>query len=157
MSETVVNEVRLSLAGPQTLPLSIVLRDSPTYDGPRNFFTVSLKNESGKTRALPFDELRRNIVTIYRNPVTSAEIIDNRTPPPKFDGSVEALAPGQNKTFLVIFEYPASIATMNNGVAVLQFCVKWESDWLRKSAYAPGVYDWNESFELCREIRIVDE
>jgi hypothetical protein len=35
--------------------------------------------------------------------------------------------------------------------------VKWESDWLRRSAYAPGAYDWNESFELCREIRITDK
>jgi len=157
MSETVVKEIRISFTGPQTIPLSVALRDSPAYNGPRNFFTVALKNNSRNTKTLPFDELQRNTVTKYRNSVTGAEIIDNRTPPPKLDGSVVKLAPGDTKTFQVVFEYPATIASMKNGVVVLQFCVKWENDWLRKSAYAPGAYDWNESFELCREIRITDE
>jgi len=157
MSETVIKGIRLTFTGPDTLPLSVVLRDSPAYDGPRNFFTVSLKNESGKTKTLPFDEIRENTITKYRNPDTGAEIVDNQTPPPKFNGSVEKLAPGETKTYEAVFEYPASIATMKNKVAVLQFCAKWQSDWLRKAAYAAGSYDWNESFELCREIRIVDQ
>lgn len=157
MSQTVVKDIRLSLTGPQTLPLAIALRDSPAYDAQRNFFTVSMRNESGAPRTLPFDELRRNIVLVYRNPATAAEVVDNRSPPPKLDGSVEKLAPGETKTFEVIFDYPSSIATMKDHVAVLQFCVKWESGWLRKSAYAPNAYNWNESFELCREIRIVEE
>lgn len=157
MSQTVVKNIRVSLAGPETLPLSLVLRDSPAYDGPRNFFTISLKNESGSKKILPFDELRRNIVLIYRNSVTAAEIIDNQSPPPKLDGSVEELVPGETKAFPVIFDYPARIATMSDRIAVLRFCVKWDSVWLRKSAYVLGAYDWNESFELCREIRIVDD
>ena len=157
MSETIINGVRVSFEGPPELPLSVVLRESPAYDAPRNFFTVLLKNVSGQVKTLPFDELRRNIVSIYRNPATGAEIIDNRTPPPKLDGSVEELAPGQTKTFQVIFEYPAKIATMKNRVAVLRFCAKWDSVWLRKSAYAPDAFDWNESYELCREIRVVEE
>lgn len=157
MSETIIKDVRVALAGPQKLPLSAALRGGPAYDGPRNFFTVSLTNESRNARTLPFDELRRNIVRIYRNPDMSTEIIDNRTPPPKLDGSVEQLAPGETKTFQVVFDYPASIATMTNHVALLRFCIKWESDWLRKSAYQPGSYDWNESFELCHEIRVIDE
>ena len=157
MTEIVIDGIRLSLSGPETLPLSVVLRDSPAYDGPRNFFKVSLKNESHQPRSLPFDELRRNIVLVYRNPATDAEVVDNRTPPPKLDGSVEGLTPGETKTFEVVFEYPAQIATMEKRVAVLQFCIKWETDWLRSAAYASGAYDWNESFELCNEIRLVDE
>ena len=67
------------------------------------------------------------------------------------------LAPGETKSYQVIFEYPAGIATMKNRVAVLQFCAKWDSSWLRKKAYAPNAYDWNESSELCRELRIVED
>jgi hypothetical protein len=157
MADLIVKGIRLSLAGPQTLPLSVVLRSSPAYDGERSFFTVSLTNESGGGRTLPFDELRRNIVLVYRNPSSGAEIIDNRTPPPRRVGVVEELPQGETKTFQVVFAYPESIATMREHVAALQFCVKWESGWLRSSTYAPGAYDWNESFELCREIRILDE
>lgn len=157
MSEIVTKNVRISFTGPEALPLPVVLRDSPAYDGPRTFFTVTLKNESGRKTNLPFDELRRNIVLIYRNPATRAEIIDNRSPPPKLDGSVEELAPGESKKFQVIFDYPAEIATMKDRVALLRFCVKWDNGWLRKAAYAAGAYDWNESFELCNEIRIVEE
>jgi hypothetical protein len=157
MSETVLKDVRLSLEGPRSLPLAVVLRSSPAYDGPRNFFTVSLKNESARRWRLPLDEIRRNVVLVYRNPVTGGQTIDNRTPPPKMDGSVEDLLPGEIKTFQVVFEYPASIATMKDRVAILQFCVKWDSAWLRKSTYLPDSYDWNESFELCREIQIVDQ
>jgi hypothetical protein len=157
MSSTVINGVHLSLSGPDTLPLAVVRRGSPDYDAEAAFFTVSLKNESEDTKTLPFDELRRNVVLNYRNQETAAEYSDNRTPPPKFDGAVQVLPPGKTKKFEVVFDYPAGIATMKNRVAVLWFCVKWESKWLRKSAYAPGAYDWNESFELCREIRIVDE
>jgi len=157
MSELVIKGIRLSLAGAQTLPLSVMRRDTPAYDGPRTFFTVSLKNESDGTRILPLDELRRNVVLVYRNPSTGAEVVDNRTPPPKRDGSVEALAKGEAKTFQVVFAYPQTIAVMRDHVAVLQFCVKWVGSWLRASTYAPGAYDWNESFELCREIRILDE
>lgn len=157
MSEVLIDGIRLSLAGPARLPLAVVLRDSPGFDGPRNFFEVSLKNESSQTRTLPFDELRRNVVLVYRNPATQAEIVDNRTPPPKLDGSVETLSPGATKTFQVAFEYPTSIVTMEKREAALQFCVKWESDWLRHQAYAPGAFDWNASFEVCDELRVVDE
>ena len=95
--------------------------------------------------------------TCDQRPDTGAEVVDNRTPPPKLDGAVEKLAPAETKTIEVVFEYPAGIATMKNKVAVLQFCAKWQSEWLRKAAYAPGSYDWNESFEVCSEIRIIDE
>jgi hypothetical protein len=154
MSETVIDGIHLSLSGPETLPLSVVLRGSPTYDGPRCFFNVSVKNESDRTRSLPFDEMRRNIVSIYRNSA-GAERVDNRTPPPKAVGTVEALPPGVTKSFQVVFEYPASIAIMKKREALFQFCIKWESAWLRSTAYAPDAYDWNPSFELCREIRII--
>ena len=157
MSDQVVNGVRLSLAGPQTLPLAVVRRGSPTFDNARAFFTVSMTNESGGRKTLPFDELRRGVVLVYRNPSTGAELVDNRTPPPKRDGSVEALPPGGTKTFQVVFDYPASIATFKDHVAALQFCVKWESKWLRTETYRPGSYDWNESYEVCHEIHIVDE
>jgi hypothetical protein len=157
MADLVIKDIRLSLTGAQTLPLAVVLRKSPAYDAQRNFFTVTLKNESGETKKLPFDELRRNVVLVYRNPATGAEIVDNRTPPPKRDGSVEKLASGETKSFQVVFEYPGSIATMKDHVAVLQFCVKWEASWLRAADYTPGAFDWNESFELCQEIRIFDE
>jgi hypothetical protein len=157
MPETLIDGISLSLSGPKRLPLSVVLRSSPTYDGQRTFFEVSLKNESRHIRSLPFDELRRNVVLVYRNPATNAEIVDNRTPPPKLDGAVERLSPGATKTFQVAFEYPAGIATMEKREAALQFCVKWESDWLRHQAYAPGAFDWNASFEVCDELRVVDE
>jgi hypothetical protein len=157
MSEITVKQVRISFSGPETLPLPVVRRGSPKYDGPRNFFTVSLRNDSATKRTLPLPELRENVVMKYQNPATGAEIVDNETPPPDFEGAVEDLAPGETKTFQVVFEYPERIATFKDRVAVLRFCVKWESDWLRRSAYAPGAYDWNESFELCREIRITDK
>lgn len=157
MSDLLLNGIRLSLDTPEALPLSAVLRGTPKYDAPRTFFTVSLKNESGKKRVLPFDELRRSTVRVYRNPATGAEIVDNRTPPPKRDGSVDEIAPGATRTFQVVFEYPKSIAVMKERVAVLQFCVKWDATWLRANTYTPGSYDWNESFEICRQIRILDE
>lgn len=157
VAEVVLKGVRLSLTGPETLPLPVVLRNSPAYDAPRNFFTVSIKNESASMRTLALDELRRSLVLVYRNPATAAEKTDNRTSPPKLGSSVEKLAPGETKSFQVVFEYPADIARMKDHVTLLRFCVKWESAWLRKSAYAPGAYDWNESFELCREIRILEQ
>lgn len=157
MQETKINGIHLSLAGPEKLPLSMVLRSSPTYDGSSNFYTVSLRNDSNRNLKLPFDELSRNTVTKYRDMSTSAEFTDNRTPPPKLDGAVEQFTPGEIKTFQVVFEYPLRIATMNNGIANILFCVKWEGDWLRKSSYVNESFDWNESFELCREICIVDK
>jgi hypothetical protein len=157
MSETVRNQVRISFTGPQELPLGVVLRSSPAYHGPSNFFTITMKNESNHSRTLPFPEIQRNTITIYRNPATGAESIDNRTPPPRMDGAVEVLAPGESKSYQLVFAYPAQIATRKDRVAVLQFCAKWEADWLRRTAYAPGSFDWNESFTLCRELRIVGE
>ncbi len=157
MSETVMHTIRLSFDGPESLPLPVVLRDNPAYDGPRNFFTVSLKNESDRRVLLPFDELKRNVVMVYRNPDTGAEEVDNRIPPPKMDGAVEPLEPGETKSFQVVFEYPANLATMKSRVATLEFCVRWKKEWLRDSAYPKGAYDWNESYELCRQIRIIDE
>ena len=157
MSETIINGVRVSFEGPPELPLSVVLRESPAYDAPRNFFTVLLKNVSGQVKTLPFDEIRRNTITKCRNPTTAAEIVDNSTPPPKRDGAVEELAPGETKSFQVVFEYPPEIVTMKNRLTILHYCVEWKGEWLRKAAYAAGAYDWNESFELCREIRIVED
>lgn len=157
MSETIVKEMKVSLTGPQTLPLSVVRRGSPSYDPERNFFTITLENQSSETRTMPFDEIGQNVVLIYRNPQTKRGFTDNRTPPPDPEPPVEKIGPGVTRSFQVVFDYPGSIAKMEKGVAVLQFCVKWQSEWLRKSAYAPSAYDWNESFELCREIRITDE
>jgi hypothetical protein len=157
MSTTVIKGIRLTLSGPTILQLSVVRRGSPDYNAEATFFTVSLKNESDGPKTLPFDELRRNVALKYRNPVTASEILDNRTPPPKLDGSVQKLLPGKTEKFEVVFDYPAAIAPMKDGVAVLWFCVNWKSDWLRKSAYVDGAYDWNESFELCREVRIKDK
>jgi hypothetical protein len=157
MSETVLQDVVVSLSGPQSLPLAVVTRGDPAYDARQNFFTVSLRNESDKPKTLPLPEIGRHSVTKYRNPETQAEVVDNRTPPPRLNGAVETLAPGESKHFQVVFEYPARIATRKANVEILQFCVAWNHDWLRKSAYVPGSYDWNESFEVCREIRIVSE
>ncbi|EJO80364.1 hypothetical protein FFZ99_08415 [Leptospira interrogans] len=156
MSEQIIKGVSLSLKGPSTLPLSVVLRESPDYDGSRNLFTVSLKNESSRTIKLPLDELRRNVVLVYRNSFTGAEIIDNRTPPSKLDGSIEKLGPGETKAFQVVFAYPEVIASQKGRAEAFTFCVKWDANWLRTSAYSPNAYDWNESFLLCQEIRIVE-
>jgi hypothetical protein len=157
MSETVIKDVRLTFSGPESLPLAVVTRGNPAYDGERAFFTVSVRNNSDKPRALPLPEIRRHCVTKYRNPETGAEFVDNRTPPPKLDGAVETVAAGETKQFKVIFEYPERIAARKDATSIFQFCVAWNREWLRKSAYTPGSYDWNESFELCREIRIVTE
>ncbi len=156
MSETVINGIKLSFTGPEQLPLSVVLRDSPAYDGPCNFFTVSFTNKSGRTRKLPFDELQRNVVMRYRNPVSHAEEVDNQTPPPKMDGAVDTLVVGETKMFQVIFNYPTQIVTMKDNIAVIEFCVQWKKEWLRDQAYTEVAYDWNESYQLCRQIRIVD-
>ena len=157
MSEIVVQDVRVTFSGPSSLPLPVVTRGNPAYDAPRNFFTVSLKNESDKTKKLPLPEITQGCITKYRNPDTGAEFVDNRTPPPRLDGAVEALAPGQTKSFQVVFEYQPQIAERKNGGAVIQFCAVWNRDWLRKAAYTAGAYNWNESFELCREVQILDE
>lgn len=157
MSELVVEGVRLTLTGPETLPLAAVHPDSPAYDPSRAFFTVALRNESRRRRILPFDELRRNVVLVYRDRSTGAEFVDNRTPPPRRNGAVEELPVGGDKSFQVVFAYPETIARLEDGAAALQFCVRWDRDWLRADEYAPGAYDWNETFELCRELRVVDE
>ncbi|WP_157223051.1 hypothetical protein ACO1KB_04390 [Leptospira interrogans serovar Szwajizak] len=91
MSEYVIKGIRLSMEGPSTLPLSVVRRDSLAYDGSRSFFTISLKNESDHIKNIPLDELRRNVVLVYRNSFTGVEIVDNRTSPPKLDGLIEKL------------------------------------------------------------------
>lgn len=156
MSQITLNGIHLSLTGPSSLPLSVVLRDSPTYDGPRNFFTVSLTNSTSQTLSLPFDEMQRNIALAYREPATREEKVNNQTPPPKMDGAVLQLLPDESKSFQVVFEYPIDLAKMKRGVAEIEFCVRWQKEWLRATAYASNPYDWNESYELCHLIRIVD-
>jgi len=74
MSETAVKDIKVSLTGPQTLPLSVLRRGSPAYDPERSFFTVTLENQSRQTKALPFQEIGQNAVLIYRNPQTKREI-----------------------------------------------------------------------------------
>jgi hypothetical protein len=157
MSEAVVQDVVVSLAAPQSLPLAVVRRGTPAFDPEQTFFTVLVSNKSDKPKRLPFSEISRNVATKYRNPETGAEVVNNRTPPPRLDGAVETLAPGASKQFQVVFEYPDGIATRQASVEPIQFCVQWNRDWLRQATYTPGSYDWNESFEVCREIRIVNE
>ncbi len=157
MSEIIVEGIRLSMEGANSFPLAVMHPDSPDYDRASQFFTVSLTNLSDRRKTLPFDELSRNYSRVYRNPATGEELFDNEIPPPKDDGSVEKLAPGSTKTFIVVFEYPEEIVKFENGKVTLQFCAKWEDSWLRKAAYKPGAYDWNESFELCHEIIITDD
>ena len=70
---------------------------------------------------------------------------------------VETLAPGASKEFQVVSDYRDSIAAKKENVAIVQFCVSWNREWLRKSTYLRYAYDWNESFELCREVRVVSE
>lgn len=154
MSDLLIDGIRVSFSGPQSLPLAVVTRGNPAYDGPRSYFTLTLKNESDRPRSLPFDEISRNTVRVYGNPATRAQVVDNRAPPPKLDGEVEPLAPGGAKSFQIVFAYPAGIATMNQGVADLRFCAKWEAAWLRSTSYQAGSYDWNASFQLCRNLRI---
>ena len=157
MSETVIDGIRISFSGPDRLPLSVVSRESPNYDAPRNFFTVTLKNESPQGRKLPLDELRRAIVLMYGNPETKAQEVDNKSPPPRRAGIVETLAPGEQRAFQVIFAYPARIAPLKDGSVLLRFCVRWESTWLRAASYTTGAYDWNPSFQLCRDLQIVSD
>lgn len=118
-------------------------------------FTVTLHNESERTRRLPIDELRRSLVRVYGNPATRAETIDNRSAPPRAVGVVEALPPGPTRDIHVPFAYPGSIATMDHGAAQLRFCVRWESSWLRAASDPSDAVDWNPSFEPCSDLRIV--
>ncbi len=155
MSDTVIDGIRISFSGPDSLPLGVVLRGSPAYDAPRNFFTVTLRNESPSSRNLPLDELKRSIVLVYGNPETKEQEIDNKSPPPRRVGIVEMLPPGEQRQFQVIFAYPANIAPIKNGVANLRFCVRWESTWLRAATYPTDSYDWNPTFQLCRDLKIV--
>lgn len=155
MSDTVIDGIRISFSGPDRLPLSVVSRASPSYDAPRNFFTVTLKNESPTSRKLPFDELKRTIVLVYGNPETKQQEIDNKSPPPRRVGIVETVPPGEQREFQVLFEYPAQIAPLKDGSVQLRFCVRWESAWLRSASYPADSYDWNPSFQLCRDLQIV--
>lgn len=157
MSEIVIDGIRLRLAGPDRLPLSVVDPASESYDREQAFFELSFTNESTSGRTLPFDELSRNTSALYRNPASGHESFDNRTPPPRMDGSVESIAPNQTKMFQVVFDYPEELAPVENGVALVQFCVKWEESWLRAAAYQPNAYDWNHSYELCANILIIDQ
>jgi hypothetical protein len=154
-SDRVIDGIRVSFSGPQSLPLAVVTRGDPAFDGSRSLFTVTLHNESDRERRLPLDELGRSIVRVYGNPATRAESIDNRTAPPRAVGIVEVLPPGATRDVQVPFAYPASIATLEHGVAQLRFCVRWESGWLRSASYPSGAVDWNPSFELCGDVRIV--
>lgn len=154
MSETVIDGIRISFAGPDQLPFKVVSRDSPAYDAPRNFFTVTMKNESPASRKLPFDELRRTIVLVYGNPDTKEQEVDNESPPPRRVGLVEKLPPGEQRQFQVVFAYPARIATLKNGSVRLRFCVRWEAAWLRVASYTADTCDWNQSFQLCRDLQI---
>ncbi len=157
MSELEINGIQLSLIGPRTLPLSAVQPGNPNYDAQKGFFTISMKNGSDSDKQIPFDEISRNTVMIYRNPATEKEILDNRVPPPKEEGIVEKFSPGEIKSYQVVFAYPESLAQYENKVAQLQFCVKWDNKWLRVSTYPSNAFDWNESFELCRNIEITDD
>lgn len=155
MLETMVRGVRIRFSGAESLPLAVVQRSSPAYDSARNFFTVTMKNESSQTLHLPFDEISRNTVLVYRHPVTHEVSLDNRTPPPRKQGLVTELLPGALQSYQVVFEYPQQMAAIANGVAEVQFCVRWQSDWLRQNSYEPGSYNWNESFELCQQVKIM--
>jgi len=154
MSETVIDGIRISFTGPDQLPLEVVSRDSPAYDAPRNFFTVTMKNESERSRKLPFDELRRTTVLVYGNPDTKAQEVDNESPPPRRVGLVETLPAGEQRAFQVVFAYPARIAPLKDGAVRLRFCVRWEAAWLRAASYTADAYDWNHSFQLCRDLQI---
>jgi hypothetical protein len=154
-SDRVIDGIRVTFSGPRSLPLAVVTRGDPAFDGSRSIFTVTLRNESDRERRVPLDELRRSLVRVYVNPATRAESIDNRGAPPRAAGIVEALPPGATRDVQVPFAYPVSIATMEHGVAQLRFCVRWESGWLRSASYPSGTIDWNPSFELCEDVRIV--
>jgi hypothetical protein len=147
--------IRVTLSGPRSLPLAVVTRGDPAFDASRGMFTLTLHNESDRERRLPIDELRRSLVRVYGNPATRAESIDNRSAPPRAVGIVEALPRGATRDIQVPFAYPASIATMEHGAAQLRFCVRWESGWLRTASYPSDAVDWNPSFELCADLRIV--
>ncbi len=156
MSEVQVDSMRISLTGPASLERSVIERTSPSYDGQQALFKVTITNASGDFRRLPFDELARHVVRVYRHPATKAEWIDNRTPPPKMNGAVIALAPGASRGFPLLFEFPSRLLEQDAKTQQVQFCARWDSTWLREAAYAPQAFDWNQGFEVCTDLRLVD-
>ena len=157
MAEIIVNGMKITLSGSGEFKLSQIHPDSLAYDLGAKLYSVTFSNVSDEDKILPFDELSRTIGFIYRNPVSDEELFDLHPPPPKDDGAVERFSPGSSKSFNLNFEYPESIVTMKDGKAALQFCLKWEDSWLRAAAYKPDSFNWNESFELCQDVIIVQD
>jgi len=157
MSSIEKDGVSLTLTGPDALPLAVANRMGSEYNMERCLFQLAVKNVSDTVKNMPYDELKGGTIQVYRRIQDKKEIIDNRTKPPKKKGIVDRFLPGEEKSHSVLFEYQPAIAKYEHNIAKIQFCVKWDAGWLRASSYDSGAVDWNESFELCREIRIIDE
>jgi hypothetical protein len=146
--------IQLSLTAPDPLRAAAVQPGSPGFDMSQTIFRVTLRNVSTQPITLPFDEIRRNVVRVYTNLETNVVHTDNRTPPPTRKGLVETLAPGQGREITVQFHYPDMLVTDPSKEIKLRFCVQWRREWLRSQYYQAGSYQWNESFDVCKDIRI---
>lgn len=157
MSEKTINGISVNISGPQSLPISIASDKSPKHVPSKTFFTITVKNETDSNVVIPFDEISRNRIRIYRNPETGAEYINNRTPPPRAEGIVADFSPNESKSFQAVFDFPEAIAKFTDKKTTIQFCVQWEKKRLRSATYTENSFDWNEDFEICQEIVIIDD
>jgi hypothetical protein len=146
--------IQLTITAPDHLRAAAVQQGSPEFDMNQTIFRVTLRNVSTQPITLPFDEIRRNVVRVYTNLATSVVHTDNRIPPPTRKGLVETLAPGQSREITVQFHYPDMLVSSTDKELKLRFCVQWRREWLRSQYYQPGSYQWNEPFDVCKDIRI---
>jgi hypothetical protein len=156
VSDIDVAGIQLSLTGPEQLRAAAVRLDSPTYDMNQTFFRLIMRNAGGHPITMPLAEIRRNVMRVYTNLETGrSEMLDEPLPPIP-QGLVETIAPGESREITVQFIYPEALVERPRKVLDIRFCVRWRPEWLRSQYYEPGSYQWNEPFDVCTDVTIVD-
>lgn len=142
------NGIQLSMAAPTPMYAAAIEPGSPAFDINQTVFRLTMKNVSSLPITLPFEEIRRNSVRVYRNLEGVVVHTDNRTPPPTRKGLVESVLPGESCEIAVQFHS----ALMGPVKYPSRFCLQWRSEWLQAKYYKEGSYQWNQSFEICANL-----
>jgi hypothetical protein len=149
--------LQLTLTAPAQVRAAVLRPDDPAFDMDQTLFRLTLKNVGPQPITLPFQEIRRNVVRVYTDLATGAVHTDNRTPPPTRKGIVDTLAPDESREIVVQFQYLAMLDSGRKGPFDILFCVRWRPEWLRSQYYQPASYQWNEAFDVCTNLRIVQD
>ena len=156
MQKTTIDGVTIELSAPVDVPEATIRPDSRIYNADAAAVTVTFRNETGQPLSAPLEEIGNGLVLVYAVAGRGDPIVDNAIPPPPQDGSVITLAPDASHVVRMSFRYPESLMPPRiQEPVVVKFCVRWRQEWLRTKNYRPGIVNWNKSFEVCADVRIL--